>query len=617
MLTPVSDSFDSAHRQNWGYSLALIMQIKTVESQNNRQLAEIFHRMANCYRYLGPKHRFRAIAYDAAGRSVNGLRDDITHYAGSIKTLDKISGIGESIAEKVIEFLNNGKIETYEKLKRQVPEELIGLMDITGFGPATVKLLHKKFRIHSKDELIAALESDKLKKVKGFGPKKIENIKHGLKLYKAGQERMLLSEALNRGRGLLREISGLPGVTKAELAGSVRRRKETIGDLDIVACAAREDWKKIMNSITRLPQVEKLIAKGETKLSFLMQHNSKQVDVRLVGLQEYGAALFYFTGSKEFNIKLRTWARNRGWKLSEYGLFDIKSGNQLAGATEEEIFEFLDMQYVPPELREGSDVIETARAFKLPALVELKDIKGDMQMHSRWSDGAEKIETIARHILKEFPRYEYIVITDHSPSERVARGLQVEDFEKQFIEIENVNKKLGKLFVRKGVEVDILQDGSLDLPDELLEKFDWVTASIHTGFTHENTERLISACHHPHVHCIGHPAGRLIGKRDGYPVAWERLFDCLVATSTAIEINAQPDRLDLQDQLVKEAIAQGVTITISTDAHMLTQFDFMELGTAVARRGWCTKADVLNTHSWEAIEKFKKKKGKLTNAVVH
>ncbi|MFC0775047.1 DNA polymerase/3'-5' exonuclease PolX [Terrimonas alba] len=577
---------------------------------HNRELADIFHRMAGCYRYQGVNQRFRTIAYENASRTMRGLKDDISAYATDVGSLDALSGIGESIAEKIMEYLETGKIRAYEKLKMEVPEGLLELMDITGFGPATVKFLHKKIGINNREELVAAIETGKLKGVRGFGERKIENLMRGLKLFKEGRERMLLSMALDRGNELLAAIKKTEGIIKSELAGSLRRRKETIGDIDIIACAQRKNWKRIMSRILKLDQVGRVLASGETKVSFLLKQGHSQVDIRLVNEDEYGAALLYFTGSKEHNVKLRSWAKAKGWKLSEYGVFDAKTNKKLAGATEEEIYEWFDMQYIPPELREEKGEIELAREYKLPRLVELKDIKGDMQMHSTWSDGAEKIETIAKHILKNFPHYHYIVITDHSPSERVAGGLKPGEFRKQFAEINKINQKLGREFIKKGVEVDILADGSLDLPDDLLQQFEWVTASIHTGFNRDNTERLIKACEHPFVHCIGHPSGRLIGKREAYPVDWKKLFKKLGETGTAIEINAQPDRLDLKDDLVKEAIEKGVMITISTDAHALGQYDFMELGVSVARRGWCTKENIHNTRAWETVEAFKKHKGK-------
>lgn len=576
----------------------------------NAELAMIFHRMSGCYRYLGPEQRFRAIAYEAASRTVGGLKEDISVYSGNLKALDKLSGVGSSIAEKICEYLKTGKIRAFEGLKKKVPEGLLELMDITGFGPATVKLLYRKFHITNKDELVDAIEKGALKGIKGFKTKKIENLMRGLKLYKEGRERMLLSQALNTGNDLLSEIKKIPGVLKAELAGSLRRKKETIGDIDIITCAKLKDRKNILKAIVKLPLVGRVLASGQTKISFLLKEGHMQIDIRLVQEDEYGAALMYFTGSKEHNVKLRAWARAKGWKLSEYGVFDAKTDKWLAGRTEQEIYEWFDMQFIPPELREEKGEIDLARHYKLPRLIELKDIKGDLQMHSRWSDGAEKIESIAQYILKEFPHYEYIVITDHSPTERVARGLQPEEFKKQFIEIDRINKKLGKDFIKKGVEVDILADGSLDLPDELLGKFDWVTASIHNGFNRDNTDRLIKACEHPFVHCIGHPSGRLIGKREPYAVDWGLLFKKLADTGTAIEINAQPDRLDLKDDLIKEALKYKVALTISTDSHMLSQYDFMELGVAMARRGWCTKRVVLNTGSWKGICEFRERKAK-------
>jgi DNA polymerase (family 10) len=581
------------------------------QTSHNLALAEIFHRMAGCYRYLGPEQRFRAIAYENAARTMHGLKEDISQYATDVKALDKLNNIGESTAEKIIEFLRTGKIIAYDELRAQVPEGLLQLMDITGFGPATVKLLHNKLGISSQEELADAIDTGKLKGLRGFGTKKIEHLMRGLKLYKQGQERMLLSEALKAGNELLQAILNIPGVHEADLAGSLRRRKETIGDIDIVACAQTKNQKTIMKRVSSLPQVERVLAIGETKLSFLLKHTHTQVDLRLVEEAAYGAALIYFTGSKEHNIKLRTWAKAKGWKVNEYGVFDAETDKRLAGRTEEEVYDFLGLQYIPPELREDRGELQRALKLDLPKLVAADEIRGDMQMHSRWSDGAEKLQTIVDYILKNFPAYEYIVITDHSPSERIAGGMSPNDFKEQFKEIDRINKKLGKTFLRKGVEVDILTDGSLDLPDGLLAQFEWVTASIHTSFNRDNTERLIKACQHPYVHCIGHPGGRLIGKREAYPVDWRKLFPVAAKTGTAIEINAQPERLDLRDDLVQEAINMGVTITISTDAHMLSNFDFMELGLAVARRGWCTRNDVLNTQAWSAVAAFTHRKAGL------
>lgn len=418
----------------------------------------------------------------------------------------------------------------------------------------------------------------------------------------------MLHTALEYGNRVLELVRNTPGIIQADLAGSLRRMKETIGDLDVVACAGSKDLKRVGAAILSAKEVGRVLAKGDTKLSFLLKEISLQVDIRIVDPTAYGAALLYFTGSMEHNVALRLLAKDKGGKLSEYGLFDSASGKLLAGKTEAEIYKLLGLQYVPPELRENKGEIAKAGARKLPALVSPAGIKGDMQMHSRWSDGAESIEAIAKYILEQFPGYEYIVITDHSPSQRVASGLQPEEFEQQFREIDRVNKIIGRQLIRKGVEVDILANGELDLPDELLEQFDWVTASVHAGFNKDNTARLVKACRHPLVNCIGHPSGRLIGKREPYPVDWTRLFRVAAETGTAIEINAQPDRLDLRDDLVRDAVDKGVMLTISTDAHSLSQFHWMQFGVAVARRGWCTGADILNTRSWNAVEKFRDKK---------
>ncbi|MBZ5856320.1 DNA polymerase/3'-5' exonuclease PolX [Flavihumibacter profundi] len=582
-----------------------------IARSHNTELAEIFHRMAACYRYLGPEHRFRAMAYEGAVKTISNLREDISVYATDVSSLDNLKGIGESIAEKILEYLDTGKIKTYEKLKKEVPQDLLELMDINGFGPATIKILHESLQVNNREDLIASIELGRIFKLKGFGEKRVENMKRGLKLFKEFHTRMLLSDALELGNEILLEVQGLTGVQKAMLAGSLRRMKETIGDIDIIAIAERKNWKKIITRLLQSEKVGRILASGDTKASFLVKNSTVQVDIRLVQEFEFGAALLYFTGSKEHNIHLRLMAKEKGWKLNEYGVFDVKTDKWIAGHKEEDIYKLLDLEFIEPELREDRGEIELALKNKLPKLIESRAICGDMQMHSMWSDGAESIETIARFIEKEFPQYEYIVITDHSPSERLARGLNPQDFIKQFDEIDEVNKKLKKDFIKKGVEVDILANGDLDLPDELLSQFDWVTASIHSLFNKDNTGRLIKACEHPFVHCIGHPSGRLIGKREAYTVDWVKLLQKAADTNTAIEINAQPNRLDLKDDLVKKAIELKVTITISTDAHDLNQFKFMQLGVAVARRGGCTRKNILNTNPWKSIEAFKENKHRL------
>ena len=327
--------------------------------QNNTALASIFHRMADCYRYLGSSERFRAIAYENVSKILYNMSEDISTYAGSIASLDAISGIGEGIAEKIIEYLHTGRIKTFEQLKKKVPYQLLDVMDINGFGPATLKVLHEKMKVNTKEELITALNNDALKKIKGFGEQRVEHLKRALKIFPSPY-RMLLQDALKIGHEIVDAIKQMPGVDAAVLAGSLRRKKATIGDIDIIVMAHAGYRKKITDSLVRLPQVNKVLARGTTKVSLVLKKNSVQVDIRLVNADEFGAALLYFTGSKEHNIKLRTIARNKGFKINEYGIFDVHTNKKMAGATEEEMYAFLGMRYIPPEQRLDKGEIEQA-----------------------------------------------------------------------------------------------------------------------------------------------------------------------------------------------------------------------------------------------------------------
>lgn len=346
-----------------------MMRQMVANKNRNEKLADIFHQMAGCYRYLGPEQQFRAAAYENASRTLQGLKNDISTYATDVKSLSRLSNIGSSIAAKIIEYLGTGKIMVFEKVRRKVPENLLELMNISGLGPATVKLLHEQFNINNHEDLISAIESGKLKGTKGFGEKKIENLMRSLKLFKAGQNRMLLSVALEIGTELLKMIRKINGIVMADLAGSLRRKKETIGDIDIVICAQKQDWRRVINRIKKIEQVGRILVSGDTKLSFLLTQGHIQVDIRLVQVEEHGAALMYFTGSRAHTLKLRSLAKEKGWKLNEYGLFDVKTGKKLAGKTEQEIYERLGMQYISPELREGKDEIELACERKLPGLI--------------------------------------------------------------------------------------------------------------------------------------------------------------------------------------------------------------------------------------------------------
>ena len=575
----------------------------------NKDLANIFKKMAAIYEFLDD--RFRAMAYQRAAHIIEDLPDDVRNYIATGK-LYTIRGIGPSIASKIEEYVQTGKIQKYEELKKKVPEDFIELIDLPGFGPKTLKRIYEELGITTKEELIKALKDGRIEQLEGFGPKKVENMLKGLQMYEISKRRILLWEALQISKYLIEKLkSNLKEIHKIEVVGSTRRRKETIGDLDILVTADDKDRLKIMDFFTSLDEVSEVLVKGPKKSSVIMKFEDKerQVDLRIFKDEEWGAALQYFTGSKQHNIHLREIAKEKGLKINEYGVFKVDTEEKIAGETEESVYKAVGMDWIPPELREDRGEIEAAMAHKLPKLVELKDIKGDLHVHSTWSDGVVAIKDIVDFVRNNY-KYEYIVITDHSKSQRVAHGLDEERLLEEIKEIELINKMAGLDFVKKGIEVDILLDGSLDLSDEVLSQLDWVVASVHSHFNRNNTDRIIKAMENPYVNVIGHPTGRLIGLREAYPVDMDAVIKAAKETGTALEINAQPRRMDIDDIWVRKAIEEGVKLVISTDAHNLGNFAFMEIGVAVARRGWATKKDILNTRSWKEIQKFVNEKRK-------
>ncbi len=585
-------------------------------TSRNRELAKLLARIADMYEFLGgDTNRFRALAYRKAAQVIENLPEDIATYMEK-HDLQKVHGIGAKTIEKIREFLKTGTIQKYEELRQQVPESLIPLMDVPGLGPKTLRQLYETFHIQTEEDLRRILQSGEVYRLKGFGPKKVQKILHGLELRTALTQRMLYWEALTLARDLLHALHEQLGtqIQKSAYAGSLRRGKETIGDIDLLISTNPEHRTAIIQTFTQLPDVKEILAAGETKASVLVGDNRRQVDLRLIQPDQWGAALMYFTGSKNHNVRLRELARARGWKLNEYGLFDETSNTRLAGTTEEEVFACFNMQWIPPEMREDQGEIELALNHQIPQLVTIQDIRGDMQSHSTWSDGSLSILEMADYVLKHFPHYEYLVLTDHSQAVRVAGGLSPEQFRKQKEEIQKVNAELGRDFVKAGAEVDILPNGNLDLPDDLLQELDFVIASIHSHFQRDNTDRIIQACLNPYVHAIGHPTGRLIGSREPYPLNMEQIIEVCAQTGTALEINGQPDRMDLNDQYARWAREAGVPLILSTDAHYSSNFHYMEIAVVIARRAWCSPQHILNTRPWHEITLWKQEKARKTRA---
>ena len=556
----------------------------------NQELADIFNRIADILEYRGDLV-FKINAYRRAARAIEGLSQDIAQLAQSDR-LETIPGIGRAIAEKIREYLATGRMAKYEEVSASVPRELIDLLQIQSLGPKTLALLHRRLGVKDLDSLIEALDSGQVEKLPGLGAKKVENLRQGIKHYRQGRERMFLGRAYPLAASIVSQLKERLKTQRVAAAGSLRRMRETIGDIDILVC--HRDGPRAIDAFLSLPLAARILGRGETKASILTDEGL-QVDLRVVPERSYGAALQYFTGSKEHNVRLREMARKQGLTISEYGIFKIKGNRYLGGQEEADIYRRLGLPWIPPELREDRGEIQAALENRLPRLVELNDIRGDLHVHSDWSDGHSTIEELAQ--AAEDRGYRYLAICDHSTSASYAGGLSPEKLQKQMAYIErfNVKNKTRKLRVLTGVECDIKPDGTLDLPDDLLRKLDIVVASIHSAFTQNVTARMISACRHPLVDIIGHPTGRLISKRDGYQgLDLEAVMRQAAATGTALEINSYFERLDLNDLQAKRAVELGCRLAINTDSHRVQDLWMMELGVGTARRAWLTPKDIMN-----------------------
>ena len=564
----------------------------------NQEIAKIFNDISDILEIKGD-NPFRIRAYRRAAQNIDGLAKDVAEI--SVEELQEIPGIGDDLAGKIQEYVKTGNLKFYDELKKEVPSGLVDLLSVPGLGPKTAKLLLEKLHIKDIDDLEKHAKEGKLKGLPGIQARTEENILKGIAMIKRHPGRFPIGRVLPVAEGILGKLKEKAPVNKLSIAGSLRRWKDTIKDIDVLATS--KDPHKVMDVFVHLPQVKEVLMKGPTKSS-LITNEGIQVDLRVVDEGSFGAALAYFTGSREHNIRLREMAVKKGLKINEYGIFDAKTEKKLGGENEGDVYKILDMSYIPPELREDTGEIEAALEGRLPGLVEMGDIKGDLHVHTKSSDGSHDIQELID--AAKARGYEYLAITDHSKGLAVARGLSIDQVLEQNKKITALNKKLKGFKLLSGTEMDIKSDGSLDYPDEVLKQLDIVVASIHSGFRQSKeqiTKRLVSAMKNPYVSIIAHPSGRLIGERDAYEIDMDEVLRTAKETGTAIEINAYPLRLDLSDIYVKKAKEMGVSLAINTDTHVIYQFDFMAYGVGTARRGWLEKKDVLNSLRYAMLMK--------------
>ncbi len=566
----------------------------------NSGIAQILYEMADMLEIKGVD--WKPVAYRRAARNIESLSEDIEkiYKEGGQKALMEIPGVGEGIAKKIAEYLEKGKVTGYEKLKREIPKGVEEMMNIGGLGPKKAYRLYRELKIDSLESLELAARAGKIRNLSGFGQRTEEDILKGLELVRKSGQRMLLGKALPLAREIAEKMKKIGGAERVDIAGSLARRKETIGDIDILVISGMPE--KIIDYFTRMENVADVLAKGGTKASVVLKEGIN-CDLRVLKKKSYGSALNYFIGSKEHNIRLRNMAIKKGMKLSEYGLFS-KAGRYLAGRTEQDIYRKLGMQYIPPEIRENMGEIEAAQKNMLPDLIQYNSVKGDLHTHTNWTDGQNSAEEMAKRAAGT--GYKYLAITDHSKSTYVARGLDEKGLLKRIAEIDSVQKKF-KIRLFKGAEIDILSNGNLDYSNEILKKLDIRLASIHSRFKapkEEMTKRILRALENPYVNIFCHPTGRLINRREPYEAYFEKIFQAAKDGGVALEINSSPLRLDLNDVHIRQALDIGCKFAINTDSHSVDQLRYMEFGIAQARRGWLTERDVINAWPLKKLERF-------------
>lgn len=558
----------------------------------NQQIAALLREIANFLEMQDVP--FKPVAYRRAAWGVEGLEKEIDEmYTNQgAKGLEQIPGVGKDIAQKIEEFIKTGEIPYLEELRKKTPIDVTTLTRIEGVGAKTVKKLYEGLKIKTIKDLENAAKAKKIRNLPGFDEKKENNILSGIEFLKQEHGRMLLSQAVPLADSLIALLKKQTEVTQVEVVGSLRRMKETIGDIDILATSKKPE--KTAKAFATFPMVQKVYGKGETKVNVRFK-NGVDGDLRIVAPEEFGAALQYFTGSKEHNVALRTLAQKKGFKLNEYGLF--KGKKRVGGKTEEEIYKKLGLAYIEPEMRENKGEIEAAKAEKLPKLIGYNALKGDLQIQTIWSDGEHSIAQMAKAAFDA--GLSYIGVTDHSPFLRVAGGLNKKRLQEQWKEIDTLNKEgKGTFRILKSAEIDILEDGSLDIAEDMIKQLDYALITVHTHFKmseKQMTKRIIKAMEHPLVDILGHPTGRLVMKRQPYQMNIEEIIEAAKEFGVALEINAHPERLDLKDIYIREAVGKGAKFVISSDAHNKGNIAFLRFGIAQARRGWVEEKDVLNT----------------------
>jgi len=583
----------------------------------NSTLSDLFRNFAGIMEILGA-NPFKAIAFSKISRILKDLTFDI-RTAVEENRVGEIEGIGESSRRIIEQFVREGKSKDYDEVCASVPPGLAEMLGIPGMGPKTISLLWKERGITSIDELLKAIEEGKLAGVKGLGPKKIQSIKEGIAMRATASLRRGIAEVLPIAEAMVAKLKAMKNVKDVQFAGSLRRGRETIGDVDLV-CSVTSAPQCVADAFVKMPEVEKILGHGSTKAS-VMTWPGLQMDLRIVPVDNFGAALLYFTGSKDHNIKLRGMAQDNGWTLNEWGLYDNKAFDTakketgsppelepLAGKTEESIYKKFGLEFIEPELREDRGEVELAKQKKLPKLIAIADIRGDLHTHTTASDGIESIKGMAEAAAAR--GYEFLAITDHSKSQVIANGLTAERLLKHVKEIRKASGKYG-IQLLAGCEVDILVDGRLDFEDAVLAELDWVVASPHISLKQDETkatDRILRAIETKYVNIIGHPTGRLINGRAGLPVNFSKILKTAAATGTAMEINSGWPRLDLNDVNARAALEAGVLLSINTDAHSIEDFNQLHWGITVAKRAGATKENVINCMTFGQLQKFIQRK---------